>query len=90
MEKEKCILKKYLKENGLRHDFFARRVGVTAPALHTYVSKGILPPSRVLCAIEDETKGKVSIRDMVREHHERNPNYNRKKTKKEKKEVDSV
>ncbi len=54
----------YLAKNGLTHDDFSRKVGVTRPMITLLVNRRKNPSLKLVKRIEDETKGEVSFHDL--------------------------
>jgi DNA-binding transcriptional regulator YdaS (Cro superfamily) len=60
-------LRQYLEINGLKHSFFAERLGVNAPNFAGWVSGKCKPRLETILLIEKLTKGKVAPKDWVNE-----------------------
>jgi DNA-binding XRE family transcriptional regulator len=60
-------LKKYLALNGMKKNFFAKKVGITPVTLNNILNEEYLPNLKTAIAIEDYTKKEVSIRDWLPE-----------------------
>ena len=58
----------YLAKNGLTHDDFSRKVGVTRPMITLLVNRRKNPSLKLVKRIEDETKGEVSFHDLFNPH----------------------
>ncbi|WP_417832420.1 helix-turn-helix domain-containing protein [Terasakiella sp.] len=58
-------LEKYLEDNGLTMQAFANQVDVHVSTIHRLKYQKIMPSRRVAEAIYRETKGQVSITDLV-------------------------
>lgn len=61
------ILKEYLQQNGIRFTFFAKRVGVSQPALSAWMNGTVTPSIFYAHKIEQITKGEVKIKDWITE-----------------------
>ena len=57
-------LKQYLKAHGIRLNFFASKIGVTASTVHGIVTGLREPKLSLALAIEDATNGLVTCRDL--------------------------
>lgn len=60
-------LKNYLQEYGIRINFFAKRVGVSAPTLSTWIHEKHIPTVIYAYKIEQITEGKVKLQDWITE-----------------------
>lgn len=60
-------LREYLKENGIVHGFFAKKLGTTSPQLSIWLGGKVKPKLEMIALIEEITKGKVSLRDWITE-----------------------
>ena len=54
----------YLAKNGLTHDDFSKKVGVTRPMITFLVNRRKNPSLKLVKRIEDATKGEVSFHDL--------------------------
>ena len=84
----KSVIHSYLRENGIRQDWFAEKLGVTRAMMSNYANVRVLPSPYNLMKMHDMTKGKVSIDALVREHAAEHPEKYKKR--KSQKEPDSV
>lgn len=57
-------LRKYLDANGIKYAFFAERIGISYVSL-SKIFNGAEPRLSLAIKIEDETSGKVKVRDLV-------------------------
>ncbi len=60
-------LREYLKEHGIVHSFFAKQVGTTSAQLSVWVSGKVKPRLETIVFIEQITKGKVTVRDWLKD-----------------------
>jgi transcriptional regulator with XRE-family HTH domain len=58
-------LSEWLKENGLSQAEFARRIGVSPPALSRFITGARIPHATSILKIRDATDGKVDVNDWV-------------------------
>lgn len=58
-------LKEYLEKTGLKNSFFADKIGVSHQLLLRYLKGYNRPPLEILVRIEDETNGKVPVREWL-------------------------
>lgn len=58
-------LKDYLKEYGIVHAFFAKKIGTSSPQLSLWLSGRVKPRLEFIAAMEEATKGKVTFRDWI-------------------------
>lgn len=59
-------LREYLKENGIVHGFFAKKLGTTSPKLSLWLSGNCKPRLETIVKIEEMTKGKVTAKDWIK------------------------
>jgi len=79
----------YLTENGIGHNFFARKVGSSPAAMSRYLRKGSIPSLEMAIAIEEKTKGAVTpydwfshTNDKIQPQKKKNKKKKNTKTKK--------
>lgn len=60
-------LKEYLDENGIKNEFFAKKIGVTKSTLSTWINNKCFPRREKIILIEKETNGKVKAKDWFTE-----------------------
>ena len=54
-------LQTYLKAHGISQEAFARKVGVTQPSVHRWLTGSAQPSKRIMLVIERETSGAVPV-----------------------------
>lgn len=59
-------LRKYLEENGIRHTFVAKKIGTEPSHLCRWLSGEVAPRLEAIVAIEELTKGQVTIHDWIK------------------------
>ena len=69
-------LKKYLKDNGLIHAWFAKKIGLGPNALCEYLRGRRSLSSKFWTKIIVETKGEVSYEELVKANDERQEKQN--------------
>jgi hypothetical protein len=74
IKKRKIMLKlqDYLSENGIGHNFFARKIKCSPPTLHRVLRKGLIPNLKLAFEIQNATKGLVNARDWLSNEHKNN------------------
>lgn len=60
-------LKEYLKEFGIVHGFFAKKIGARPQHLSLWIAGKSKPRLETIALIEEATKGKVTFRDWITE-----------------------
>jgi|HubBroStandDraft_4_1064222.scaffolds.fasta_scaffold2022727_1 hypothetical protein len=58
-------LQSYLESRGIKHRFFADKVGISTSTLHSFLKRGNMPSMRLAYEIEKETGGLVSLYDWL-------------------------
>jgi transcriptional regulator with XRE-family HTH domain len=58
-------LRDYLEKNGLRKDFFAKKMGITPATLSSWLYGRTAPKIRLAILVEKETKGAVKVSDWL-------------------------
>ena len=71
-------LAQYLKEKGIKKGFFAEKVGISAETL-TNIIQGKAFTIVTAMAIEDYTKGEVTVLDLINNYKEKPSPLKRKK-----------
>jgi len=71
-------LRVYLKEKGIKKGFFAEKVGISAVTL-TSIINGKAFTIATAMAIEDYTKGEVSVMDLINNYKEKPSPLKKKK-----------
>ena len=60
-------LEKYLQWRGISNEKFAKRIGVTGKTIKLLFGKKVGVSIKTALRIEEETEGKVKVRDLVDE-----------------------
>jgi hypothetical protein len=60
-------LQEYLSENGIGHNFFARKIKCSPPTLNRVLRKGLTPNLKLAFEIEKATKGLVKPHEWLNE-----------------------
>jgi len=59
------LLKDFLEENGIRHNWFAKKLGISPSYLSEIVNLKKVPNPKLAKKIEELTKGKVSRLEVL-------------------------
>lgn len=65
-------LQEYLAENGIGHNFFARKIKCSPPTLNRVLRKGLTPNLKLAFEIEKATRGLVKPLDWLSNEKENN------------------
>ncbi|CCB87751.1 helix-turn-helix domain-containing protein [Simkania negevensis] len=60
-------LKEYLESNGIKHKYFAEKVGISPQSLSDLVNKKTAPRQKTAQKIVELTKGEVTFEDLFKE-----------------------
>ncbi len=58
-------LQRYLDSHGIKHRFFAEKIGISTSTLHCLLKKRNLPSLKLAYEIEKETNSLVTLYDWV-------------------------
>jgi transcriptional regulator with XRE-family HTH domain len=59
-------LRDWLNLHGMRSEFFAKKLGVTGSCISNWMRGKNTPKAHFMLLIEKETKGKVTLKDWVK------------------------
>ncbi len=60
-------LREYIEKNGLRKDFFAKKIGTTGTTLSSWLHGKTQPKIRFAIKIEKATDGFVKVKDWLKD-----------------------
>lgn len=70
MHKVQDRLKQYLEENGIKKNFFAKKIGVTPHYLWRIIKGEYLPSEELAYVLESKTNGFISADEILKERME--------------------